>query len=231
MFRNFYIIALRILKKHKGFSFINIIGLAFGMACCILIMLWVQDELSYEDFHVKADRIARVVSELKFDSGEILRSTRSIPPLASALKEDYPEIEDAVRFFRAGRSAIKVNENIYYEDMIIFADPNVFDIFTFPLKSGDPKTVLKDLSSVVISEEIAAKYFGDRNPIGETILFWENYPLKVSGVLKEIPKNTHVRIKFLINYAFIKNFEYDISNNRWDDYIYFTIYCLKMDQL
>ena len=227
MFRTFLVIAVRNLKKHKGFSFINIIGLTLGMACCILIMLWVQDELSFEDFHHKADRIARVVTKINFDSGEILRSSRSIPPLADALKEDYPEIEDAVRLFRTGRSTIKVNENIYYEDMIIFADPNVFNLFTFPLKAGDPKTALKDLSSVIISEEIAEKYFGDRNPIGETILFRENFPLKVTGVLKEIPKNTHIRIKFLLNYSFIKNFGYDISNDRWDDYIYFTYILLK----
>ena len=106
MFRNFFVIAVRNLKKQKGFSFINIIGLALGMACCILIMLWVQDELSFEDFHKKADRIARVVTKINFDSGEILRSSRSVPPLANALKEDYPGIEDAVRLFRIGRSKI-----------------------------------------------------------------------------------------------------------------------------
>jgi len=227
MFKNYLKIALRNMNKNKSYSMINIFGLTLGMACCILIMLWIQDELSFEDFHKKADRIARVVSKINFDSGEILRSTRSIPPLANALKEDYPEIEDAVRFFRIGRSTIKVNDKLYYEDMILFSDPNVFNVFTLPLKSGDPNTALKDLSSVIISEEIAEKYFGDRNPIGETIVFREDYSLKVTGVLKEIPKNTHIRAKFLINYSFIKNFGYDISNDRWDDYIYFTYILLK----
>jgi len=227
MFKNYLKIALRQIKKYKGFSFINIVGLTLGMACCILILLWVQDELSYEDFHKKADRIARVVTKINFDSGEILRTTRSIPPLANALKEDYPEIEDAVRFYRMNRSTIKVNEDIYYDNMLIFADPNVFNVFTLPLKLGDPKTALNDLSSVIISEEIAEKYFGDRNPIGETIIIQGDYPVKVTGVLKEIPQNTHIRIKFLLNYSFVKNFGYDISKNRWDDYIYFTYLLLK----
>ncbi|HSG29347.1 MAG TPA: ABC transporter permease, partial [Candidatus Krumholzibacterium sp.] len=130
MIKSLFLVALRSISKQKGLTFIKISGLSLGMACCILILLWVRDEMSYEDFHEKSGRIARVVSDINFASGEVLRSSCSMPPIAKALEEDYPEVEDAVRFYALGRRPIKIGDEIFYEDRIVFADPGVFDIFT-----------------------------------------------------------------------------------------------------
>jgi putative ABC transport system permease protein len=194
MFKNYLKIAFRSLKKHRGYSSINIVGLAIGMAACLLLFLWIQNELSYDRYHEKAGRIFRVFQQDEVE-GRVDRFAWTPAPLGPALVNEFPDIEKAVRFGR-NRFLISYENKRFYED-VFFADPEVFDVFTFPLIKGDPKTVLKEPRSIIISEEIKEKYFAEEDPIGKIINLDEFGDFKITGVLKNIPPNSHFRFDFL----------------------------------
>jgi putative ABC transport system permease protein len=204
MFKNYLKIALRNIKKHKGYSFINISGLAIGMACCILILLWVQDELSFDRFHENAEYIYRVVYE-DHDSEKITHRWRNAPPLAPTLKAEFPEIMDATRFSSWGRFLVKYGEQSSKERSG-FVDPSFFEIFTFPFIKGDPKTALNDPNSVVITQEMAAKYFGSEDPLEKTMNFENSVDLFVTGVIENVPHNSHIRFDFLTRFETLTKF-------------------------
>jgi hypothetical protein len=164
MFKNYLKIAFRSLKKHKGYSFINISGLAIGMAVCILILMWVLNELSYDRFHENADRICRVTMDLEV--GSTLHTPVSLTAAGPALVRDFPEVLYSSRILPPNRVAVKYEDKIYQETRVGYAENTVFDIFTFPFVSGDPKTALEAPYSVVITESMANKYFGDKYPLG-----------------------------------------------------------------
>ena len=170
MVKNYLKIAVRNLLRHKGYSLINIAGLAIGMACCILILLFVQDELSYDRYHKKAEQIHRLVLEIQAP-GKIIDIALSSAPIGPALVNDYPEVSNAVRFCSSfGQKAlISYGDTRLYEDRFFFADSTVFDVFTFPLMKGNPKTALKEPNSIVITEEMAEKYFGDEDPMDKIL--------------------------------------------------------------
>jgi putative ABC transport system permease protein len=194
MFRNYLKIALRNIRKHKGYSFINIAGLAIGIAACLLLFLWVQDELSYDRYHEKADRIYRVVSQYEAE-GKTRRFGWTSAPVGPALVNEFPGIEKAVRF---GRNGFVVSyQNKRFVEQVYFTDPEVFDVFTFPLVKGNPKNALKEPHSIVISEEMSRKYFGDEDPLGKIITLGEWRDFRITGVLKDIPHNSHFRFHFL----------------------------------
>ncbi len=201
MFKNYLKIGMRILVKHKGSSFINITGLAIGMACCMLILLFVKDELSYDRFNEKADRIYRVNSEF-VEKGQIKRYSQTSPPIGPALQQNFPEIEVAVRVsFPNDKILIKTGENSFYEKNFFHIDANVFRVFSFSLTEGNSETALKDLNSIVISNQIAHKYFGVASPLGKVIsveLRGKMTDFQVTGVLDDIPHNSHVRPDFVI---------------------------------
>ncbi len=138
MLKNYLKIALVNLKKHKAFSFINILGLAIGIACCILITAYVFHELSYDNFHEKADRIYRLRVDFQM-SGDHLDIPKSSPPMAGYLVQNYPEVLNAVRFRGPSRVPVRYRGNLYYADRFFFADNSVFDIFTFPMVKGNPQ--------------------------------------------------------------------------------------------
>jgi len=209
MLKNYIKIAFVNLKKHKTISFINLIGLAIGMASCILIAAYVFRELSYDKFHEKADRIYRLRSELKI-SGEYLDIPKSSPPMAEYLVQNYPEVIGAVRFRRIGRVPVRCEDNLDYEDHIFFADSSVFDIFTFPLVKGDPRTALNATNSVVISESIAQKYFGSDDPIGKSLNINSQDDFTVTGVMKNIPQNSQFVFNMLCSFATFA------QKNRWE---------------
>lgn len=190
MLKNYLKIAFVNLRKHKAFSFINIFGLAIGMTCCILIATYVFHELSYDKFHEKADRIYRLRSELKI-SGEDLDIPKSSPPMAEYLVQNYPEVIGAVRFRRIGRVPVRYRSSQYYEDHIFFADNSVFDIFTFPMVKGNPLTALNTAHSIVITEDMAQKYFGSEDPIGKLLNINNQFDFTVTGVMKNVPHNSH----------------------------------------
>jgi putative ABC transport system permease protein len=212
MIRSYLKTSWRNLLKYKIYSAINLFGLAIGMACTLLIFLWIQDELSYDRFHEKSDRIYRVYTESQSD-GNIKQRAKTPAPLASALVNDFPEILDAVTmdnnvyFVRYG--------NKRFHEHVFFSDPEIFDIFTLPLIKGDSKTALKEPYTIVISENAREKYFGEDDPLGKTLMLNKRYAFNITGVFKDIPRNSHLRFDFLasfINYKSRYMDQWGISN-------------------
>jgi len=201
MFKNYLKIALRNLKRHKGYSFINIAGLAIGMACCILILLWVQDELSYDRFHENGKDIYRIMS---YGTRYMIEGIDGTPaPLAPAVKEEVPGIVNYARFSDIPKLVFKYGDKVFYETRGLIADPSIFEIFTFPFAQGDPKTALSEPLDIVITETMAKKYFGNENPVGKTMEI-EGRLAAVTGVIQDIPHNSHIQFDFLSSYEFIQ---------------------------
>ena len=204
MFSSYFKTIFRNMLKHKGYSFINIAGLAMGIACTIMILLWVQHELSYDRYHVNADRIYRVT--FKFDRPGYNPHFARIPNgWVNSLPEEYAEIKDLVRFHHELRTAVKYQDKKYSEPRFFYADPNVLDIFSFRIIRGDSSTVLKEPNSVVVSTSTAARYFGEENPIGKTLatvsrFTGEETEYKITGVMENMPDNSHFHMDFLASH-------------------------------
>ncbi|MCP4727891.1 MAG: FtsX-like permease family protein [bacterium] len=196
MFRNNLKIAFRNLLKYKTFSFINISGLVLGITCCLLIMLYVQYELSYDSFHEKSDRIFRVYEDIRTATGTSRLFAPIPPPCGPALENDYPEVINAVRFSYWGNLEVKYDTKMFYEDGFFFVDPDVFDTFSFRMVTGDPETALDDKSSLVITESTAGKYFAEEDPMGKVVNINGN-DLIVTGVIEDVPDNSHISFDFL----------------------------------
>jgi len=191
MFRNYMKVTLRTIHRHKCFSFINIVGLAVGMACVIIILLWVQYELSFDKHHEKEERIFRIASE----SHAYPPPTKTVvtpPPMASALVQEFPEIEASARLSRGGGNKLFSYRNKHFYESYFAVDPSFFKIFTFDFVEGEASTALNDPYSVVLSEGQARKLFGSQNPIGQIIQFDEKTDLTVTGIIKNIPSNSHL---------------------------------------
>jgi len=200
MFRNYLKIALRNLIRHKGFSFLNIAGLAIGMVCTILILFWVQHELSYDRYHKNGNNIYRILQHIQY--AEVVTWAINQGPLGPALKEEIPEIEEQARFcFTQWR--MKYDDQTFVE-LGGYTDSSLFKMFTIPFVQGDPDTALADPRSMVMTEEVAQKIFGDEDPIGKIIHVGKDYDFKVTGILQNIPDNSHFRFKFLANMDFAK---------------------------
>lgn len=200
MLTNYVKIAWRTLRKQQGFTFINIFGLAVGLACCMLIMLYVLDELSFDRYNAKADRIYRVQSDIKF-GGNDMHFAVAPDPMGPTLKKDYPQVEQFVRLHQRGTWLVKragETTNLR-EDNITFADSTLFDVFTLPLISGDPKRALAEPNTVVISESAAKRHFGDQNPMGQPMVFENNKTFRVSGVMRDMPRNSHFHSDFFVS--------------------------------
>ena len=190
MIKNYLKIALRVIKKHKGYSFINITGLAVGIACCILILLWVQDELSFDRFHNNYKEIYRTTLNIEG------QWTGSSPwALAPILKREYPEIQSATRY-RNNDLLFTYQDKSYYEGTA-FVDPDFFDIFTFPWVKGSQETPFPTQESVVITERTAKKYFGSDDPLGKTLTANNRTKLTVTGIIKNVPANSTLTFDIL----------------------------------
>jgi len=198
MIKNFIKTAFRTLAKNKGFTAINVLGLALGLATCMLIVFYVIDELSYDRFNIKADRIYRVNNDIKF-GGNSNSFAVSPAPLAAAFLSEFPEAEQVVRFRDRGGFQVKKGDQKIKERRVIYADPTVFSIFTFPMIQGDPSTALKDPRSIVINESTAKKYFNTVNVVGKTLTVNDSVLYKVTGVIKDIPKQAHFNYDFFIS--------------------------------
>jgi putative ABC transport system permease protein len=198
MIRNYIKTAVRTLTKNKGFTAINVLGLALGLAACLLIVFYVFDELSYDRFNIKADRIFRVNNNIKFGGNEDSYAVTPAPA-AAALKADFPEIEQVARMIDRGSFKVKKGNQDIQEYNMIYADPTLFDIFTIPMIHGNPATALKDPNSVVITDEMAEKYFKSLNVIGQTLTFNDSLFYKVTGVIKKMPKQSHFNRDFFIS--------------------------------
>jgi putative ABC transport system permease protein len=198
MIKNYLTITWRSLKKNKIYSFINIFGLAVGMSCCIVIMLFVQDELSFDRFHENAQSIYRLTVERKISTGE-RRDTLIPSDAAPNLIAEFPEVVDAARMAMPRVFVVEHGDKRFTTDPV-GADPNILEVFTFPLIMGDKRTALKDPDNVVISEDLASKMFADENPMGKVITLYgvdTRHDYQVTGIMRNIPHNSHLRFEFL----------------------------------
>jgi len=190
LFAGMFTFTLRKFKTQKGSSFLNIAGLAIGLATFIILSLWIKEELSYDRFHEKRSRIFRIATQ--DESGNTSHSTPW--PLAPALKEGFHEIEDFCRIRLKNASLVQYGNLKHHEQRFYLADPSIFQVFSFPFIRGDPATALSELDSIVITEETAARYFRGANPIGKKLRVLQfNADFKVTGVIKNIPANSHLR--------------------------------------
>lgn len=197
MIKNYLKVTARILRNQRSFSLINILGLGIGMACCLLILLYVQDELSYDRYHEKAGRIYRFVS-YSTRGDMTFQWAGAPPPAAQAFKDELPEVEDAVRFRTEGPAKVTYGTVSFREDKIAYCDPSLFNVFTFPLIEGNPATALSLPNTIIISEKASRKIFGEANAVGQ-VLKLEDYPdLKITGVFKDIPQNSHFHFDFIV---------------------------------
>ncbi|MCK4346144.1 MAG: ABC transporter permease, partial [Bacteroidales bacterium] len=200
MLKNYIKIALRNLLRNKLYSILNIIGLAIGIACCILIMLYVQDELSFDRFHEKADRIYRVSTYFAIKD-RIMNFATTAHVQGSMFKEGYPEVEDYVRFNDYGsRRVIRYKDKTFTEEKFIWVDNSIFDVFSFKLIKGNPKDALVKPNTVVITEEMAEKYFGNEDPIGKNLRVHSDTLYMVTGVIENVPKTSHIRPDFFASF-------------------------------
>jgi putative ABC transport system permease protein len=203
MLKHYFRIAIRNLLKHKGYSFINIVGLAVGMACVLFIFLWIQDEMSYDRFHADAETLYRL--EQQRDTGQGVIRHFSMPyALAPILKAEIPEIQEATRIASPGSLLARSGEKAFFESRIFAVDPQIFQMFTFPLLKGDPATALNQPGSLVVTEETAQKYFGAADPMGKAVTINDAHAFTITGVMKNIPTNSSLSFDMLVPFDFVK---------------------------
>ncbi|MEE9443505.1 MAG: ABC transporter permease [candidate division Zixibacteria bacterium] len=214
MFKNYLKITGRNIKKQFGYFTITIAGLAVGMACSLLIMLWVQHELSFDSFHQNADRIYRPYLDVHF--GTPIRVPVSSAPMGPAMVEEFPEIAATVRFSGDSRIAVTVGESEYFEDDVTFAENSLFQVFDFSMIRGDPMTALEEPFTTVLSESTARKYFGDADPIGQIIRFNGRDDYTVTGVFRDIPSNSHITFDIVRSHQTLVSTGSDYLNDWFD---------------
>lgn len=190
----------RLTKKDKFHYFLKILGISTGIACAIVIFLYLQHELGYDRYHAKSERIYRI-SSTYVTSGEPIRFNATSPALGPRLSEEFPEIQSFTRIVRTGNTLFQYKDAIFYEDQIYLADPAVFDIFSYKFLYGDASTCLDEPNCLVLTEKLARKYFGSANPVGEFIKVENQYDLKVTAVMKDPPQNSHLEIEGFISFA------------------------------
>jgi putative ABC transport system permease protein len=215
MLRNYFVIAIRLIRKHKVYSFINVAGLAVSMACALLIVFWVRDELSFDKFNAHLDRLYRVTC-----IGEVYSGFSSPAPFAPAVAAEVPEVAAAARVAKNPRLVFRHGERAFYEAGGITTDPELFSMFSFPLVKGDAATALAGPSGIIINETMARKYFGDEDPIGKTLTCEGRYALSVGGVMADVPRNSHLRFEYAVSLKFAE--AADFWGMAWGDFNFRT---------
>ena len=222
MLKNYLRVAVRNLKRYKAFSFINIIGLAVGTACCILIFLYVSDELSYDKFNVNADRIYRVYLQARIHNSDLNTAT-SPAPMGAAMFENIPGVENYTRVRNFGFPVMRYKNKAFSEEKFFWADSTFFDVFTVQFLKGNSKTALTKPNAVVITEATAKKYFGDEDPMGKILNADHRRDYMVTGVVKALPPNSHFHFDFLSSLS-----TYDDSRSPfWLSNNYYTYILLR----
>lgn len=219
MIRNYIKVAIRNLLRQKGFSFINIFGLALGISCTALIGMWVNDELSYDRFHKDYERMYRITATLPELKVYVAVSPS---PLGIAIKNEIPEVDDAVRISDFNRDLMQVGDLKFEEKGILFADSNFFRVFTFPFIKGDRERALQNPEGIVITEAVAMKYFGSTDVLEKTIRKNNKDDFTVTGVIANIPDNSHLKFDFVQPMRFLARTHNDLKNNVWDNFNWFT---------
>jgi len=219
MLKNYIKIVLRDIINHKSYSFTKIACLAVGMAAFILALLYVQHELSYDKFNQNFNRIYRIEQVQNYQEGK-RRETLTPVPLGPALMNDFPDIVNFARILKTGGHLYYGKNKRFYEDEGLFADHSIFDIFSFSFVKGDLNTALTEPYSIVLTEKLSKKYFADEDPLGKFIRFENNYDLKVTGVLKNPPLNSHFKFRFIISLSSCRGIYGDHLFEGWDDEIF-----------
>jgi len=219
LLKHYLIVSLRNISRHKWSAIINIGGLSLGMVCCILILLFVQQELSYDKFHEKNEQIYRLVLERK--GADRIKHISSPALLAPTLKNDFPQIINSVRFFSIDNPAPVVSngKDRFYEKQFYFADKDIFNVFTIPFIEGNSVGSLDKPNSVVITEDAAKKYFGEQSPIGKTLTVNNSIDLEITGVIKNLPSNSTLKFDFLASFEALYPWIGKEFINNWQNYM------------
>ncbi len=226
MIKNFFKITFRNLWRHKGFSLINILGLAVAMAACFMIFLYVSFERSYDSFHSKSSNIYRLVTDVITPS-EIIHAGITSWPMGPNIKADFPEVEAYTRVQRTSMLITKEDKK-FQEENVLFADSTFFQLFDFSLTNGNPQTVLKDQLSVVLTKSAAKKYFGNNNAVGQTVSLYDYYPAKITGVMDDLPENSHIKADLLVSMSTLTQTFDPGRDEQWTNFDATTYLLLKV---
>ena len=217
MLFNYLKIALRNLRKHKAFSVINIAGLAIGMTCSIFILFWVREEQSFDRFNSNADRLFRLT-----DNVGDFKAAVTPAGVAAGLKSQLPAIKNITRISKDHSAVFEVGTQKFQEKRLIYADSNFLEMFNYPLLKGNKNTALQSPDGILITENMARKYFGQQDPMGKVIRINNADNYKVAGVLENIPSNSHLQFDFIIPMSAIEATDYDLKSKTWDSFNYYT---------
>ncbi len=221
MFRNYFKVAFRNLMRSKGYTLITLASLAIGIAACLLSFLYIQDELSYDRYNEKYERIFRITNRVVRE-GKELNVVGTGSPVAKAMMDEFPEVENAVRFREESSVNVKIGTAVFREKRIVYSDPQFFDVFSVPLLKGDRKTVLTKPQTVMLSQTKAEKYFGTADPIGKVLRIEdEKEDWQVSGVFKDIPRTSHFHFDFIVSLATL-DLTKDPSESSWNSWNFRT---------
>lgn len=217
MFKNYLKIAFRNIVRHKAFSILNIAGLAIGMACSILILLWVQNELSYDRFHANANQLYRLTA-----SAGDFKAAVSPAGMAEGLQNNLPEIKATVRLSKPSTNLFEVKNQKFEEKRVFFADSNFLQVFSFPLIEGNAKTALQRPDGILITQDMAKKYFGNQNALGKIIRKDNSDNFIVTGVLANVPSNSHLQFDFIVPMSYLAKTNADLQNKTWGNFNFYT---------
>jgi putative ABC transport system permease protein len=229
MFKNYLKISFRNMKRYKGYSLVNLAGLAIGLACCLLILLFVRDELRFDRFHRYKNQAYRIIVQQpgQFYMGMDYFAVTPAP-LAPALKEELPEVITSTRFYQSNDVIMSRTDKRFYEDGFLWTDEHFLEIFSFPFLRGDRARALNEPYSVVISERMAHKYFGDEDPIGKIIEMSNKYDFTVKGIMKDAPLNSHLQFDFLAPLTTLKSIRgQEDYLESWGNFSYYTYILLQ----
>ncbi len=215
MLKNLLKTTLRYIRKHPGYSLLNVLGLTLGITSALFLIIYVSDELSYDRYHEKAERIYRVSSKITETDDQFTWIVAQIP-FGPQVARDYPEVESFTRFINMPRAAYKFEDKEYIEENFFYADSTVFDIFTYKVIRGEVKSAVKDPKKIVLTETAAGRYFGDSDPVGKVLTSGEN-TYEVTGVIEDVPSNSHFRFEAL---AARNNLPKELGN--WGNFGVFT---------
>jgi putative ABC transport system permease protein len=234
MIHHFFQIAWRNLMKRKFYSFINIAGLAIGMACCVLITLYIQNELSYDQYHTKRDRIFRVLQTFRSVQNGV-NPGAPVPedfwvwgcaPVGPALHADFPEIEKVVQFMSPVSLLLQHGEKRFQQDNLLFMDSTAFDVFSWKMLFGNPHTALTTVNSIVLTRKVAQKFFGDANPVGQSLRVDNGENYLITGIMEDVPPNSQFTFNGLISMVTAKKQRSDIFD-MWGYVDFYTYLLLK----
>ncbi len=217
MFKNYLKIAFRNLQRHKAYSLLNISGLAIGMACSILILLWVQNELSYDRFHANAENLYR----LTCNAGDF-KAAVSPAGMGAGLQSEMPEIKSVVRLSKPSTNLFETGTRKFEEKNVFYADSNFLNVFSFPLIKGNPATALQNPDAILIAGNMAKKYFGTDEALGKIIKKDNSSNLIVTGILANVPSNSHLQFDIILPISSIASTDYDLKNNVWGNFNYYS---------